>query len=288
MFRCSQLLIAAGLIFMLAQSACGQSTKGQVALESRGLGSSSVEETAQAEHDEVIVPSNHTSLAPIQAPPRTAEVVRILTPSVVQIVAETWGAGSPNQILISQGAGTGIILDQQGHILTNNHLIAGAQRITVILSNGVSLPAQVVGGDATTDTAVIRIEAPGLQPAALGLSSNLEVGQGVIAIGHALGMPGEPSVSMGVVSALGRPIQSNAQTAMVDMIQTDAAINPGNSGGPLVNSEGEVIGIITGIIESRRGVGLAIPISDANIVVAQLIENRYATRSPLGYSPVNP
>ncbi|MCH7937825.1 MAG: trypsin-like peptidase domain-containing protein, partial [Proteobacteria bacterium] len=112
----------------------------------------------------------------MQAPIRTAEVVRILTPSVVQIVVETRAAGSPNQIVASQRVGTGIILDQQGHILTNNHVIAGAQQITVILNNGVSFPAQVVGGDATTDTAVIRIEAVGLQPVALGLSSSLEVG----------------------------------------------------------------------------------------------------------------
>ena len=288
MSRCSQLLMAASLISMLALSACGQTTRGQVALGSIGLGSSSVELTAQAEHHQVILPGNHASLATIQAPLRTAEVVRILTPSVVQIVVEIRAAGSPNQIVASQGVGTGIILDRHGHILTNNHVIAEAQQITVILSNGVSFPAQVVGGDATTDTAVVSIEAPGLQPVAFGLSSGLEVGQEVIAIGHALGLPGEPSVSKGVVSALGRPIQSKAQTTMVDMIQTDAAINPGNSGGPLVNTKGEVIGIITGIIESHRGVGLAIPISDTKIVAAQLIGKRYVARSSVGSSLVKP
>ncbi len=107
----------------------------------------------------------------------------------------------------------------------------------------------------------------------------------MIAAGYALGLTGDPTISKGVVSALGRPIQTAAQTTMVDMIQTDAAINPGNSGGPLVNTKGEVIGLNTMIIENHRGVSLAIPISDAKIVVAQLIEERYVARSSPGNSP---
>lgn len=120
-----------------------------------------------------------------------------MTPSVVQIVTEFLAMDMLNQPLPGRGVGTGIILDQQGHILTNNHVIDGAESITVTLSNGKSYPAQVVGGDATTDTAVIRIEAPGLQPAVLGLSSGLEVGQEVIAIGHALGLPVAPRSARG-------------------------------------------------------------------------------------------
>ena len=184
------------------------------------------------------------------------------------------------------GVGTGVILDLQGNILTNNHVIAGAERITVTLSNGDSFPAELIGGDATSDTAVIRIKATGLQPAKLGRSSELQVGEEVIGIGHALGLPGGPTVSKGVVSALGRSIASSPQITIVDLIQTDAAINPGNSGGPLVNSRAEVIGINTAIIQGSRGIGFAINIDDAKIVIAELLERGYVNRGFLGISPV--
>ena len=276
MFGRSHLIIAVSLFFTLTLNACGQDMSGNRMAESSKPLANTVKAPPPQRINETGPRADQVALVITQERRPTVELVKTLMPSVVQIVAEA---------LATERVGTGIILDQQGHILTNNHVIAGAQQITVILNNGVSFPAQVVGGDATTDTAVIRIEAAGLQPVALGLSSSLEVGHEVIAIGHALGFHGEPSVSKGVVSALGRPIQSNAQTTMVDMIQTDAAINPGNSGGPLVNTKGEVIGIITGIIESHRGVGLAIPISDAKIIVAQLIEERYVARSSPGISP---
>ena len=134
---------------------------------------------------------------------------------------------------------------------------------------------------------MIRIEAPGLQPAVLGLSSGLQVGQEVIAIGHALGLPGGPTVSKGVVSALDRSIQIDAQTTMVDLIQTDAAINPGNSGGPLLTARAEVIGINTAAIRGSQGISFAINIDDAKIVVAQLMERGYIDRGFLGISPAN-
>ena len=213
------------------------------------------------------------------------DLVKTLTPSVVQVITETLAMGAINQPGPSVGVGTGVILDLQGNILTNNHVIAGAQRITVTLSNGDSYPAQLIGGDATTDTAVIRIEATGLQPAKLGRSSELQVGEEVIGIGHALGLPGGPTVSKGVVSALGRSIATGPQTTIVDLIQTDAAINPGNSGGPLANSRAEVIGINTAIIEGSRGIGFAINIDDAQIVIAQLMERGYVNRGSLGISP---
>ncbi len=290
MFRRSRLLIAAALFFMLVLSACGQDTTRQVALESAGLGTSSVEASARAEHDEVSPPGNQASLAAIQQIQETfntVQVVKILTPSVVQIVTEFLAMDMLNQPVPGRGVGTGVILDRQGHILTNNHVIDGAESITVTLSNGKSFPAQVVGGDATTDTAVIRIDAPGLQPAVLGLSASLEVGQEVIAIGHALGLPGGPTVSKGVVSALDRSIQVDAQTTMVGLIQTDAAINPGNSGGPLLTTSAEVIGINTAGILGSQGISFAINIDDAKIVVAQLMERGYVDRGFLGISPAN-
>ncbi len=280
-------LLACALIFMLSFSAPGQDTSGQVALGSRVLRTSSVEAAAQVEPDNVGLRGNQASVATIQETFQTVEVVKILTPSVVQIVTEFLAMDMLNLPVPGRGVGTGVILDQQGHILTNNHVIDGAQRITVTLSNGKSLPAQVVGGDATTDTAVIRVEEPGLQPALLGLSSDLEVGQEVIAIGHALGLPGGPTVSKGVISALGRSIRTDAQITMVDLIQTDAAINPGNSGGPLLNTGAEVIGINTAGILGSQGISFAINIDDAMVVVEQLMARGYIDRGFLGISPAN-
>ena len=232
-------------------------------------------------------PVNPVSLGPASEDLPTVDVVRILTPSVVQIVTESIGMGFFNRPVPSRGVGTGIVLDDRGHILTNNHVIEGGERITVILSNGDSFTAEVIGGDPSTDTAVIRIDADGLQPAKLGESAALEVGDDVIAIGHALGLPGGPTVSKGVVSALGRSIDTDQQTTIVDLIQTDAAINPGNSGGALVNTSAEVIGINTAIIQGSRGIGFAINIDDAKIVAAQLMDKGYVERGFLGISPVN-
>ena len=217
----------------------------------------------------------------------TVEVVKILTPSVVQIVTEVLSMGLFNQPTPSRGVGTGVVLDGDGRILTNNHVIAGAQSITVTLNNGESYPASIVGRDPNTDLAVIRIVADGLKPAALGSSSALEVGQDVIAIGHALGLQGGPTVSKGVVSALGRSIDSDQGNTIVDLIQTDASINPGNSGGALANHRAEVVGINTAIIQGTQGIGFAINIDDAKVVVAQLIEQGFVQRGYLGIGPTN-
>ena len=219
----------------------------------------------------------------------TVEVVKILTPSVVQVVTEVLAMGFFNQPVPSRGVGTGVILDKEGHILTNNHVVEGAQTITVTLGSGESFPAEIVGRDPTTDLAVIRIEAGAeeLTPAKLGRSADAQVGEDVIAIGHALGLAGGPTVSKGVVSAVGRSIDTDRTTTIVDLIQTDASINPGNSGGPLANARAEVIGINTAIIQSGRGIGFAINIDDAKVVVAQLIDKGGVERGFLGISPVN-
>lgn len=219
----------------------------------------------------------------------TPDVVKILTPSVVQVVTETLSMNMFNQASPSQGVGTGIVLNADGHIMTNNHVVDGARRITVIFENGESREAEVVGNDFQTDLAVIRVEADGLElrPAKLGVSADMQVGEDVIAIGHALGLPGGPTVSKGVVSALGRSIDTDSSTTIVDLIQTDAEINPGNSGGALVNDRAEVVGINTAIIQSGRGIGFAINIDDAKIVVSQLMERGYVVRGFIGISPVN-
>ena len=217
----------------------------------------------------------------------TVEAVRELEPSVVQIATDTVAISLYNRIVPQTGVGSGIILDKAGNILTNNHVIEGADYVTVTLSDGRSYPANLVGSDSITDLAVIKIAAAKLTPAKFGNSSNLEVGEDDIAVGHALGLKGGPTVSKGVVSALDRTIQTDAQKAMVDLIQTDASINPGNSGGPLANSRGEVIGINTAIINDSNGIGFAINIDDAHVVVDQILRSGYVMRGFLGITPFN-
>ena len=235
--------------------------------------------------------SGSDAVAPAAELP-TVDVVRQLTPSVVHVLTlpddSGVGAATPGA-----GVGTGIILQSDGYVLTNNHLIDGAGAIIITLHNGESYPARVVGGAPNPDVAVVKIDATGLRPARAGSSAGLQVGQDVIAIGHALALPGGPTVSKGVISALGRSIESGLQDTFVDLIQTDAAINPGNSGGPLVNARGEVIGINTaGLAPSRQGGGgqginFAINIDDAMSVSEQLIRQGYVNRGFLGISPLN-
>lgn len=295
----SHAVIAISLILMLALSACGQDTSEpdraptvpqSVTTKAPGPteAPTPTEAAALANGADGAFPrANQVSQVSNQEVLYAVKVVKVLTPSVVQILTEFLSMGDFNQSGPGPGVGTGVILDEQGHILTNNHVIAGAQRITVTLSNGDSFPAEVVGGDAETDTAVIRIEADGLQPAKLGRSSELQVGEDVIAIGHALGLSGGPTVSKGVVSALDRSIASGLRITMLGLIQTDAAINPGNSGGPLMNARAEVIGINTAVIEGSQGIGFAINIDDAKFVVAQLMGRGYVERASLGISPFN-
>ena len=217
----------------------------------------------------------------------TVEAVRALGPSVVQISADTAAISLYNQIVPQTGVGSGIIIDKSGNILTNNHVVEGADLVTVTLNDGRSYPATLVGSDNITDLAVIKISAAKLVPAKIGRSADLQVGEDVIAVGHALGLKGGPTVSKGVVSALERTIQTDAQRAMVDLIQTDASINPGNSGGPLANSKGEVIGINTAIIDDSNGIGFAINIDDAHVVVDQILASGTVLRGFLGITPFN-
>ena len=217
----------------------------------------------------------------------TVEAVRELGPSVVQISTDTAVISLYNQTIPQTGVGSGIILDKAGNILTNNHVVEGADLVTVTLNDGRSYPATLVGSDSITDLAVIKISAAKLNPAKFGKSEGLQVGEDVIAVGHALGLKGGPTVSKGVVSALERTIQTDAQKAMVDLIQTDASINPGNSGGPLANSRGEVIGINTAIITGSNGIGFAINIDDAHVVVDQILAFGNVLRGFLGITPFN-
>lgn len=207
----------------------------------------------------------------------TADIVQRVTPSVVQIQVVT-----PS----GRGSGTGVILDEQGRILTNQHVIASARQIGVALTDDRVFEAELVGEDPTVDIAVLKIEAEHLTPADFGDSPKVRVGEEVIAIGHALGLSGGPTVSKGIVSALGRSLQGNGDT-LSDLIQTDAAINPGNSGGPLVNAKGEVIGINTAKIRAGEGIGFAIEGEVALQVAERLIEESALPPGYLGISGIN-
>lgn len=194
-----------------------------------------------------------------------------------QFFGEFFG-GNPESEYERKGLGSGVIVDKDGYILTNEHVISGAVEVKVKLSDGREFDAEVKGADKRSDLAVIKIKAKGLQAAKLGNSDNLKIGKWVVAIGNPFGFAidnPEPTVTVGVVSALNRylPVLGRRARGYSDLIQTDAAINPGNSGGALVNLDGEVIGINTAIITTTggyQGLGFAIPINKARKILDKL------------------
>lgn len=182
---------------------------------------------------------------------------------------------------IRRGMGSGVIINDNGQIITNAHVVDGADKVTVTLKDGRTFEGTVMGKDTLTDIAVIKIDAQNLPAAQLGNSDQLQPGEWAIAIGNPLGL--DNTVTTGIISATGR---SSAQVGVSDkrinFIQTDAAINPGNSGGPLLNQKGEVIGINTAIIQGAQGLGFAIPINAAQEIAAQLITNGRVEHAFLG------
>jgi S1-C subfamily serine protease len=185
----------------------------------------------------------------------------------------------------TQGSGSGSIMDTKGHILTNHHVVANAQKLEVTLADGSKWPAKLIGSDPDNDLAVIKIDAPRekLKVIPMGDSKTLRIGQKVLAIGNPFGL--ERTLTTGIISSLGRTIRSEVGTEIADIIQTDAAINPGNSGGPLLNSEGEIIGINSAIISPSGGsvgIGFAIPVNTAKRVVPELIAKGYVTYPWIG------
>lgn len=190
---------------------------------------------------------------------------------------------------VPQGSGSGFIWNQQGHIVTNFHVIYGASSIKVTLADRTEYQAKVVGADPDHDLAVLQIQVPDgrLEPLAIGSSHDLRVGQKVLAIGNPFGL--DHTLTTGVVSALGRTIKSMSNRTIEGVIQTDAAINPGNSGGPLLDSAGRLIGVNTQIVSpsgAYAGIGFAVPVDTVNRIVPELIKHGKLIRPGLGVSLV--
>ncbi len=220
--------------------------------------------------------------APAAAPARSATDVSALyervSPGVASIEVRTAAGG---------GTGSGFVLDRDGYILTNEHVVDGAQNVRVRFGTGAPISAKVVGTDPSTDLALLKVDpaAQKLTPLALGSSKDLKVGQPAIAIGSPFRLDG--TLTTGVISALGRTIRAPNDFSIDNVVQTDAAINPGNSGGPLLDADGRVIGINAQIATSTRsnsGVGFAIPIDTAKLVLAQLKSGQEIKRAYLGVS----
>ncbi|HTC45782.1 MAG TPA: trypsin-like peptidase domain-containing protein [Candidatus Aquilonibacter sp.] len=216
-------------------------------------------------------------------------VYRKNIPSVVNVTSRAMAFDFFNGLVPQEGQGSGFVIDKDGHILTNYHVVADARQVEVTLHNRKKYKATVIGTDPGHDLAVIQIKAPELIPAVLGDSRNLQVGQKVYAIGNPFGLAG--TMTRGIVSSI-RPVREPNGATIDEAIQTDAAINPGNSGGPLMNWHGEVIGINTMILSSvgqNSGVGFAIPINTAKAVLNDLMTLGRVRRPALGVRtiPIN-
>jgi serine protease Do len=212
------------------------------------------------------------------------ELVAQVAPAVVSIVVETVAYNWFLQAVPETGAGSGIIISSDGYIVTNNHVVEGANKVTVTLSDGSAFAATIVGTDAQTDLAVVKINASNLSYLHF-VSNSLEqlsVLDPVIAVGNALALPGGPTWTTGVVSNLGRSIEENTGVVLNDIIQIDAAINAGNSGGPLLDTAGQVIGINVAIASNAENIGFAISTDTAVPVVESLITEGKVVRPWLG------
>jgi S1-C subfamily serine protease len=226
--------------------------------------------------------------------PYAAVAERVL-PSVVNVTTNIYQASPTGQPEQGKGVGTGLIVRANGVVVTNCHVVQGASRITVSTSEDTPTryDARVIGGDCEHDLAVLKLDASGLTPLALGSSADLQLGQQVVAIGYALALEGGPSVTAGIVSSLDRTIRvpdpqctvcPNGVRTYSDVIQTDAAINHGNSGGPLVDMEGRVVGINSAGSENAENIGFAISIDSAKTAIAQAVSHPLQATAYLGVS----
>ena len=264
-------LLALGVVAALALSACTTGTT----------------TTTNKAQPRAVFPSSQATVATGQD--AVVQVVDRVLPAVVNVVAET-GSG--------EGEGTGFVVRSDGIVVTNYHVVEGATKVTVLTSaqEPDRYAARVIGGDVEADLAVLKVDATDLPTVPLGNSTDLKLGQQVVAIGYALGLAGGPSVTTGVVSSLTRRITvqderciecNQSQRVYTDVIQTDAAINPGNSGGPLVNMAGQVVGINTAGANQAENIGFAIQIDSAEPVIFQAAEHPSQPVAFMGISSGN-
>ena len=218
--------------------------------------------------------------ASLTALPSISTLVHEIEPAVASISVESISRGMFFDFA-DEGAGTGVVIRSDGYIVTNFHVIQGANDIKVNLPNGNTYDARVVGHDIITDLAVLKIDEENLTTIRMGDSDDIHVGDWVVALGNALALKGGPTVTLGIVSARGRTL-STERGDLYDLIQTDAAINDGNSGGPLINLHGEVIGINTAIIRRAQGIGFAISSTAAQPIIDSLIEHGRVVRPLIG------
>ncbi len=215
-----------------------------------------------------------------------ASVVEKVSPSVVSIVTQTQSPSRVYGLQQQEGAGTGIIVGKTGYILTNKHVVEGVNSVGVVLADGTEYEdVKVLGVDPLNDVAFLKVDGEdNLPTATLGDSTSIRVGQKVVAIGNSLGQY-QNTVTSGIISGTGRPISAQAGNeveTLTDLIQTDAAINPGNSGGPLLNLQGQVIGINTAIAEDAQGIGFSIPISATKGILKGVLAGKAVQRAYLG------
>jgi S1-C subfamily serine protease len=211
------------------------------------------------------------------------KVVEKVTQSVVNINTVRLVHGFYYQVVPVQGMGSGVIIDANGHILTNHHVIGGAEKIQVTLASGDVLQGKLVGSCVSDDVAILEVNAENLPAAELGDSDQLRVGQTVFAIGNPFGLAGGPTVTKGVISAVKRSIRSE-RGLIENLVQTDASINPGNSGGPLVDINGKVVAINAAIVPYAQGIGFAVPVNTAKRCAQEIIAHGRVMRPWLGVS----
>jgi serine protease Do len=216
-----------------------------------------------------------------------AAVLNRVQPAVVSVQTQSMSLDNLLAPEVQQGAGTGFVVSADGNIVTNDHVIDGAQKVQVTLADGSTKSAKVLGADPSADLAVLKIDAQDLPTVRLGDSGAVHVGDPVVAIGNALALQGGPTVTDGIVSALNRTISEQNGVRLQNVIQTDAAINPGNSGGPLVDSQGRVVGINTAVAGQAQNIGFAISIDQAKQVLKDLENGQTPAHPFLGVQSVD-
>jgi S1-C subfamily serine protease len=211
-----------------------------------------------------------------------SDLVDAVRPSVVSVRQEVTQTNPLGQTSRGQAAGTGFVLSADGYIVTNNHVIAEGDSPVVTFADGTTEPATIVAGDPSRDLAVLKVDRTDLVPLAVGDSDALRLGDQLIAVGYALDLNGEPSVTAGILSAKNRTITAENGAQLVNLLQTDTAINPGNSGGPLLNGRGEVVGINTAIAGGAENIGFAIAITPVMDVIDSLRDGSVPDRALMG------